>query len=39
VRRPRLIQRAGLDAVGPLIGSGDVDAIAGLLGVEPLEAR
>jgi len=35
----RLIQRAELDAVQPLIGSGDVEAIAGLLGVEPLEAR
>jgi predicted nucleotidyltransferase len=34
-----LIRRAGLDAVGPLIGSGDVDAIAELLGVEPLAAR
>jgi hypothetical protein len=35
----RLIERAGLDAVQPLIGSGDVDAIADLLGVEPLAAR
>jgi predicted nucleotidyltransferase len=35
----RLIERAGLDAVGPLIGAGDVDALAEVLGVEPLSAR
>jgi predicted nucleotidyltransferase len=28
-----------VEAVGPLIGSRDVDAIAELLGVEPLAAR
>jgi predicted nucleotidyltransferase len=35
----RLIERAGLIAVGPLLASRDVDAIADLLGVEPLAAR
>ena len=35
----RLIGRAGLDAVQPLVASGDVDAIAEALGVEPLAAR
>jgi predicted nucleotidyltransferase len=35
----RLIARAGLEAVEPLLASRDVEAIAQLLGVEPLEAR
>jgi predicted nucleotidyltransferase len=35
----RLIERAGLTAVEPLLASRDGDAIAELLGVEPLAAR
>jgi predicted nucleotidyltransferase len=35
----RLIECAELDAVGPLIRTGDADAIAELLGVEPLAPR
>jgi predicted nucleotidyltransferase len=35
----RLIERADLTAVEPLLAARDVDAIAELLGVEPLEAR
>lgn len=35
----RLIERAGLGAVAQPVASGDVDAVAAVLGVEPLAAR